>query len=111
MVDAESTGLTVKELVLRLEGKIDAFIASHEARHGVEAEADQRARNDPQSSAAGRALDARISELGKDVDALASMVRVHERTLQRLIGASVLLTTLGLGTLGLTFSRIAGIVP
>ena len=109
MVETDA-GLTVKELVLRVEGKIDAFIASHEARHQLEQEADQRARSDPQSSAAGRALDARISELGKDVDALASMVRVHERSLQRLIGASVLLTSLGLGTLGLVVSRILGLV-
>ena len=39
------------------------------------------------------------------------MVRSHERTLQRLIGASVLLTTLGIGTLGLLIARISGIFP
>ena len=104
-------GMSVKELVLRLEGKIDAFIIAHETRHLVESDADQRARSDPHQSAAGRALDARINDLGKDVDSLASMVRSHERTLQRLIGASVLLTTLGIGTLGLLIARISGIFP
>jgi len=104
-------GLTVKELVLRLEGKIDAFITAHMARHQLESDASDRARSDPQVSAAGRALDQRISEVSKDVDSLASMVRIHERTLQRLTGASVLLTTLGIGTLGLLIARIAGVVP
>ena len=66
-------GMSVKELVLRLEGKIDAFIIAHETRHLVESDADYRARSDPSQSAAGSALDARISDLGKDVDSLASM--------------------------------------
>jgi hypothetical protein len=104
-------GLTVKELVLRLEGKIDAFIIAHEIRHQAESDADYRARSDPTQSAAGRALDTRISTLSEDVDSLAGMVRTHERTLQRLIGASVLLTTLGIGTLGLLITRISGILP
>lgn len=104
-------GLTVKELVLRLEGKIDAFITAHMARHQLESDAADRARNDPQATAAGRALDQRISDLSKDVDSLASMVRSHDRTLQRLIGASALLTTLGIGTLGLVIARIAGFAP
>ena len=108
MPEPETGGLTVKELILRLEGKLDAFITAHEIRHASEATADQLARSDPQGSAAGRSLGNRIDELGKDVDSLATMVRTHEKSLQRLIGASVLLTTLGLGTLGLLAARIAG---
>jgi len=108
MPELESSGLTVKELILRLEGKLDAFITAHEIRHSSEATADQLSRGDPQASAAGRALLSRLDDLGKDVDALATMVRAHERSLQRLIGASVLLTTLGIGTLGLLVARIAG---
>lgn len=109
MLEVNSTGLTVKELILRLEGKVDAFIVAHENRHQVESQSDLAARGDPQMSAAGRALDTRISDLTKDVDALGTMVRIHERTLQRVIGALALVTTLGIGTLGLLVLRIAGL--
>ena len=110
MLETNSIGLTVKELILRLEGTLNGFITAHEIRHQSELQSDLAARGDPQMSAAGRALDTRISNLATDVDNLAKMVRLHERTIQRVIGALALVTTLGIGTLGLLILRIAGVV-
>ena len=110
MPDADNIGLTVKELLLRLDGKLDAFIAAHEVRHGVETAASLLARGDADASPAGRSLTRRISEVSDDVNALAVLVRAHEAALQRLTGALALLTMLGLGTLTLVFLRMAGVV-
>jgi len=109
-VTDDSGGLTVKELILRLEGKLDAFILSHEFRHTSEAQADQQARGDAEGSPAGRALNRAIADIAGDVKTLATTVASHDRTLQRVIGALALVTTLGIGTLGLLVLRIAGLV-
>lgn len=111
MTASGGNGLTVKELLLRVEGKLDSFMVVHEQRHSSEAAADQAARGDPQSSAAGRALSRALSELKNEVSELTKIVASHDRTLQRLIGASALLAALGLGTLGLLVARLAGLIP
>lgn len=103
--------MTVKELILRLDGKLDAFIGAHETRHSADQQADAAARGDADGSPAGRELGRRISELGGDVDSLAAMVRSHDRTIQRVIGALTLVTVLGVGTLALLIARIAGLIP
>jgi len=103
-------GMTVKELVLRLDGKLDAFIMAHEARHNADAAADAAARGDPAASSAGRAITAQIREVSTDVAELARTVDSHERTIQRMIGAMVLVSALGLGTLLLVFLRLTGVV-
>jgi hypothetical protein len=103
-------GLTVKELILRLEGKLDAFILSHENRHAIEGQADQAARGDAAASPAGRALNRAIADVASDVATLAATVSSHDRTLQRVIGALALVTTLGIGTLGLVILRLAGLI-
>jgi hypothetical protein len=102
-------GMTVKELILRLEGKLDAFILSHEIRHAADVQADQLARGDADGSPAGRALNRAIAQVADDVEMLATTVASHDRTLQRVIGALTLVTTLGIGTLGLLVLRLAGI--
>ena len=107
----DAAGLTIKELILRIEGKLDAFILSHEQRHALEATADQAARGDAANSPAGRAISARITEISEDVKTLSITVDSHERTLQRVVGALSLVSLLGVGTLGLVVLRIAGIVP
>jgi len=107
----DAYGLTVKELVLRVEGKIDGYIAAHEARHGGEAAESLAARSDASASAAGRELQRAITEVATDVLAVTATVSSHDRTIQRLTGALALLTTLGIGTLGLVILRIAGITP
>ena len=104
-------GLSLRDLVLRLDGRIEGYIISHEARHSAESAADMAARGDPSQSAAGRAIMNSIQGVADDVAQLAGTVRSHERTLQRMTGAMTLLTALGIGTVGLVALRIAGIVP
>jgi len=97
MVDeSNGAGLTVKELVLRLDGKIDAYITAHEHRH------DQLL--------PGSLITNQHNDLAGDMKDLASMVGSHERTIQRMIGGMVLISALGLGTLLLVIGRIAGLV-
>lgn len=103
-------GLTVKELLLRLDGKLDAFMHAHETRHSIEMLASQEARGDAAASPAGRALNQRISDVAVDVASLAATVAAHDRTLQRVIGALALVTTLGIGTLGLLILRLSGLL-
>jgi len=104
-------GLTVKELVLRLDAKIDAYIQVHEGRHASDATSDSAARGDPSMSAAGRVLTAQIREVSADVAAVSATVASHEKTIQRMIGAMVLVSALGIGTLILVFLRLTGLVP
>jgi len=97
MVDeSNGAGLTVKELVLRLDGKIDAYITAHEHRH------DQLL--------PGSLLTDRHIDLSDDLKSLSGTVASHERTIQRMIGGMVLISALGLGTLLLVIGRIAGLV-
>jgi len=103
-------GMTVKELILRLEGTLAGFIQAHEARHAADALASESARGDAAASPAGRALGRAIADLAGDVTTVAATVASHDRTLQRVIGALALVTTLGIGTLGLLVMRIVGLV-
>ena len=107
----DQTGLTIRDLVLRLDGRIEGYILSHEARHSSDTAADQAARGDASQSAAGRQIMNSIQGVADDVAQLAGTVRSHERTLQRMMGAMALLTALGIGTVGLVALRIAGVLP
>lgn len=104
------TGLTIKELLLRLEGKVEGYIDAHSRRHEADQKADILARSDPKNSPAGMAIVTAISDLKGDLGTLAKIVASHERTNQRVIGAMILLTALSTGTLGLVVARIAGLV-
>jgi len=105
----EDTGLSLRDLVLRLDGKLTGYITSHETRHTVDAQTDAQARGDPSQSAAGRAILKAISDVNRDVAHVSATVASHERTIQRMLGAMALLTTLGIGTIILVGLRLSGI--
>lgn len=110
MTDGDSA-LTVKELVLRVEGKLDTYISLHEQRHAADTAADVLARGDPAGSPAGRAILQQLTDISRDTTALATTVAGHEKTIQRLVGGMILLTMMGLGTVGLISLRIIGVLP
>jgi hypothetical protein len=110
-MNSDQSGLTVKELVLRLDAKIDTFITVHEARHTSESLTDFNAHSEPGGSAAGRALQRELLNLTIEVGALTKTVGLHERTIQRIMGAMALLSVLGIGTVGLVILRMSGFVP
>jgi hypothetical protein len=107
-------GMSVKDLVLRLDGKLDAFILAHEARHQGDQLADAAARSEASGTPAGRALAADIKELRETVETLAVTVGSHDRTQQRLIGAMAFISLLGLGTIisvvGFVVLRSGGVI-
>ena len=88
-------GLTVKELVLRLDAKVDAYLAAHAITHSL--------------LIPSNVLNRQIEDLSQDVRNLGTTVSSHERTLQRIVGALILVSALGIGTLLLVFLRLIGI--
>lgn len=123
---SDSSAFTVKELVLRLDAKLDAYVGSHALQHGAEQSTLTQAVSDVQSSAAGRALLASVASVKEDLgdheqessrryQALASSVASHEKTIQRLVGAMALIVFLGGGAFILAaiafIARIAGVEP
>ena len=123
-VSTESSGFTTKEVALRVEAKLDAYINAHEQRHAAELDRDNAARSDPTSTATGRTLIAAIASVKEDLDehereataslqALNLTVQSHERSIQRLVGAMALIVFLGGGAFILAalafIARISGI--
>ena len=107
MTNGDSASYTLKEMIVRLEGKVDAMIewtAHHEKRHTLESIEDAQARGSLMSTPVGRELDSRLTPTEEAVEA-------HERAIQRMYGAMALLTAFGLGTLALLVLRIAGYIP
>jgi hypothetical protein len=120
----DTSGFTTKEVALRVEAKLDAFISAHETRHASEAQIDNQARSDAVGTAAGRQLLAAIASVREDLgdherdstmrlDALNTAVASHERTIQRLVGAMALIVFLGGGAFILAaiafIARISGV--
>lgn len=58
-----SNGMTLKELILRLDAKMDAFITAHEQRHATEQALGMQMASDLTASAVGRQVLAQISTL------------------------------------------------
>ena len=106
-------GFTVKEVVVSIErdvlaltGKLDAYIAIHQSQHVAETMADAAARSSPKGSAAGQALLDDIEAIAGDGREIRAIVMVHERTIQRLFGATALASFLGLGAVVLVILRM-----
>jgi hypothetical protein len=78
-------GLTLRDLVLRLEGTINGFITTHLKEH--------EGLVDPAT-----------------LKRQAAMIESHERTIQRITGALILLSALGIGTLVILVLRITGLL-
>jgi len=93
----DSSAYTVKELVLRLDAKVDTYIISHGNQHANEQQQVMSGSADPNSTAAGRALVAGQADLASDISLLRDTVVSHERSIQRLIGAMALIVFLGGG--------------
>ena len=84
-VPTNGHGLSLRDLVLRVDTKLDAFIVAHAVEH-------------------------RNLTAPEELDRTAHMVTSHERTIQRITGALILLSALGIGTLVILVLRITGIV-
>lgn len=102
---------TVKELVLQvaqdvrgLDGKLDGYIAAHEARHSADSQYVMNAASEPDATPAGRALLREVIEL-KEAS------KRHETMLTRIQGALALLGLVGVGTLVTVVGRVVGLVP
>jgi hypothetical protein len=111
MTNGDASALTVKELVLRLDAKLDAYIVTHQAQHASDQMVDMQARGDPSATAAGRLIQAEMAEIRQDVTTLVTTVASHERTLQRMTGAMALVSLMGFSAIVLVGLRIAGVVP
>jgi hypothetical protein len=107
----DNSAYTVKELVLRLDAKLDTYIAAHEARHAADVLASMEARGDPAASAAGRSLVKSIADLTNIVAEHERSIEALERTQQRMYGAIGLIGFLGFATLALVLMRLAGVLP
>ena len=105
------SALTIKELLLRLDAKLDTYIAAHENRHAAELMADFQARSDPSQSPAGRAIMQRVGDVENDVAGLGGRLNMQERAVERFRGALALVSIIGFGTIFLVVLRIAGLVP
>lgn len=103
MSNGDSTGKTIKELVIEIDAKLDKFIDEHERAHRDESAESVRARSSAEASPAGRAIVGALATLTNTVTG-------HERAIQRLYGAVGLASFLGVGALTLVFLRIAGIL-
>ena len=104
--NGSGTGLTVKEMVLRLEGKVDTLLkctAEHENIHTQEAIKVAAASSNPETTPAGKALSDRIhtNEL---------LVEAHERSIQRAFGAIGFIGFVGVSVVAILALRIFGIV-
>jgi hypothetical protein len=104
--------------VLRLDAKMDTYIASHEARHVAHETEAQRGFGDLAASPAGRSVAFQLAELTRDVSALTATVAAHESFRQQTVGAMRLLAFVGasallasIGALVLVGLRIIGVVP
>jgi RNase P/RNase MRP subunit POP5 len=106
----DEAGLTVKELVLRLEGTVNSYIVAHDARHARSELESATARADPMATGAGRHIETQLTNFIRELADLTGVVASHERTIQRILGALTLLSILGIGTLVLLLLRISGIV-
>lgn len=94
----EDGGFTTKELLLRLDAKLDTYIFTHSSLH-------------QEHLLPKTTLLQEFKDVDKEFAKITRIVESHERTIQRIIGAIVLLSAIGFGTLVLLFLRISGVVP
>ena len=85
------------QVVLRLERTVADYIIAHSTVHN--------------GLVAPAVLDLRHKDQSDDLEELQKIVASHERTIQRIIGGMVLITSIGFGTLTLMVLRITGIIP
>lgn len=104
----DGSAYTTKEVILRVEAKLDAYISAHDARHAAEAAQDYAARTDANATAVGRSLLKAQVELAADIAELTKAVDSHERSIQRLLGAVALIVFLGGGAFVLAALSAAG---
>lgn len=105
----EAPAYTVRDLLLRLEGKFDAYISSHEMRHTSEAATDLASRTDPMSTATGRMLTARIDANSRDIEQLKQETEAHDTRFHRVDGALAVIGFVGFGTLVVVVARLLGV--
>ena len=115
-------GYTVKEIVSSIQsdvrtlsGKLDGYVAAHQAQHGVDATMLANMHGDANATPAGRRIRDDIDALGRSLreesatrreaqeaagvthDGLARIVDRHDVLIQRMIGAgSILMVLIGL---------------
>jgi hypothetical protein len=111
---ASGNGFTIKEVVLNIErdvlsltGKLDGYIAIHQGQHVAEQSLSAQVRAQPKASPAGQSLLDDIQAVADAHRETRDIVMVHERTIQRLFGATALASALGLGTIVFMIFRTA----
>jgi hypothetical protein len=105
----EVPAYTVRDLLLRLEGKFDAYISTHEGRHASETANDLASRTDPMSTATGRMLTARIDANTRDIASLREDSEAHDVRFHRVDGALAVIGFVGFGTLLVVIARLLGV--
>ena len=105
----DTGGLSLRDLVIELRGELRGYVAAHEQRHGQLVPPDvltlrhQETTEDlRQLTQDVRSLAATVATLVPvvgDVAQLDGTVTAHERTIQRMVGAMIFVSVLGLGTL------------
>jgi hypothetical protein len=106
----DGNAYTVKELVLRIDAKLDTYISTHEARHLSESRYSQAAASDPTATAAGRQLVKDLAELTAIVKDHDNRIESMEKTIWRAVGAIAVLIVVA-NLIGPILLEKIGLIP